>query len=217
MQALTLYTYFRSSAAFRVRIALNYKGLAYESRFIHLLKDDGQEKSAEYEKINPQKLVPALVDGNQVITQSLAIIEYLDEKYPTTALLPKEFIARAEVRSLALSIACDVHPLNNLRVQQYLDKELSVDEEKRKRWIQHWVAEGFSAFETTLDRLGSKDYCFGKQVSLADLCLIPQVYNAIRFECELNAYPRINQIYQHCMALPEFVTASPEQQQDFDN
>ncbi len=216
MQALTLYTYFRSSAAFRVRIALNFKGLAYESKYIHLLKDGGQEKSAEYEQINPQKLIPSLADSDQVITQSLAIIEYLEEKYPQPSLLPEELDARAQVRALALSIICDIHPLNNLRVLQYLDKTLSVDENNQKNWIQHWVIEGFTAFERQLKKIDSPNYCFGNRVSLADLCLIPQVYNAKRFTCDMNSYPRINRIYQQCMEQPEFVIASPEQQADCD-
>jgi len=216
MQALTLYTYFRSSAAFRVRIALNLKGLAYESKYIHLLKDGGQEKSAEYEQINPQKLVPSLMDGDQVITQSLAIIEYLNEKYPEPSLLPEDLIVRAQVRAMALSIACDIHPLNNLRVTQYLDKALGVDENDRKKWIQHWVAEGFAAIENQLKKQDSSDYCFGNRVTMADLCLIPQVYNALRFDCDMTSYPRINRIYRQCMKQPEFVTASPEQQADCD-
>ena len=213
---LSIYTYFRSSAAFRVRIALNLKGLAYESNYIHLLKDGGQEKSAKYELINPQKLIPSLVDDDQVVTQSLAIIEYLDEKYPEPALLPGDFSARAQVRSLALAISCDIHPLNNLRVLKYLDEVLSVDENGRKKWIQHWVAEGFSAFESQLGKLDSVDYCFGDGVTMADLYLIPQVYNALRFDCDMTSYPRINRIYQQCMKQPEFVTASPEQQADCD-
>ncbi len=216
MQTLSLYTYFRSSAAFRVRIALNLKGLAYESKYIHLLKNGGQEKSAEYEQLNSQKLIPCFADGDHVISQSLAIIEYLNEKYPEPELLPEDLHMRAQVRSLALSIACDIHPLNNLRVLQYLDNKLGVDERKRIQWMQHWIAEGFSAIETQLHKLDSWDYCFSSHVSMADLVLIPQVYNAMRYACDMRSYPRIHQIYQHCMQQAEFVTASPEEQADCD-
>ena len=215
MQTLTLYTYFRSSAAFRVRIALNLKGLTCESKTIDLLKDGGEEKTAQYAQINPQKLVPAFCDGDQIITQSLAIIEYLEEKYPEPALLPKEPIMRAKVRALALSVACDIHPLNNLRVVKHIADEFDADEMQKKQWMHHWMAEGFSAIEMQLNNSNSKDYCFGSSVSLADLMLIPQVYNARRFECEMSLYPRINSIYEQCMENAAFIAASPEKQGDY--
>ncbi|HFE39269.1 MAG TPA: maleylacetoacetate isomerase [Gammaproteobacteria bacterium] len=216
MSKLSLYTYFRSSAAYRVRIALSYKGLPYESKMIHLLKNGGEENSAAYESINPQKMIPSLVDDGHIITQSLAIIEYIDEKYPEPGLLPVDLTHKAQVRSLALAIACDIHPLNNLRVIRYLYKALRADEAKRNQWMLHWMNEGFSAIEKKLASLNSKNYCYGRRVSLADLCLIPQVYNALRFDCDMRDFPRINQIYEHCMKQAEFIAASPEQQPDCD-
>jgi len=217
-QNLTLYTYCRSSAAYRVRIALNYKGLAYQSEYVHLLKDGGQEKSEDYRKINPQQLVPSFADGNNIITQSLAIIEYIEETHPTPALLPSSASDRAFVRSLAMNIACDIHPLNNLRVLTYLDKELNIDKENRETWYRHWINEGFSALEEQLARIKNKsDYCFSNQITLADICLIPQVYNGMRFKCNIESYPIINQIYQNCMKLAAFKQSSPEEQVDFEN
>ena len=213
---IELYTYFRSSAAFRVRIALNLKDLDYQPHYVHLLKDGGQEKSTDYQQINPYKLVPSFKDEGQVITQSLAAIEYIDEKYPEPRLLPQDAMQRAQIRSLALSIACDVHPLNNLRVVEYLTKYFAMNEDQKISWIQHWIGEGFSALETQLNRNQADNYCYGNQVTLADLCLIPQVYNARRFNCDMNDYPIISRIYERCMQLPAFQKASPEAQQDCD-
>ena len=221
MQDVKLYTYYRSSAAYRVRIALNIKVIAYQAEYIHLLKDGGQVNTAEYQQINPQKLLPSYREGDDIFTQSLAIIEYIDETHPSPPLLPSSALDRAFVRSLALSIACDIHPLDNLRVLKYLQNKLNIDKKDRDCWYCHWIQEGFTALETRLRQNNvnrkseSSDYCFGKQVTLADICLIPQVYNAIRFKCVLNNYPIINSIYNNCMKLPAFQQASPEQQVDF--
>ena len=225
MQAVKLYTYCRSSAAYRVRIALNIKGLDYHSEYVHLLKGGGEQFSAAYRALNPQMLVPSYCDGEQTLTQSLAIIEYLEERHPHPALLPKAPQARAQVRSLALNIACDIHPLDNLRVLRYLEQHLGLDKAARECWYCHWIDEGLSALEASMmaQRLADTgagvetggDYCHGDQVSLADLCLIPQVYNALRFNCDISIYPTIQRIYQHCMGLADFQQAAPEQQTDF--
>lgn len=211
---LQLYTYFRSSAAYRVRIALNLKGLDWQSLPINLAT--GEQRSAEYLKHNPQGFVPALQTAGGLITQSLAIIEYLDECYPQPPLLPDSAIDRATVRSMAQQIAMDIHPLNNLRVTQYLTAEMGVDEAGKLRWYQHWIAQGFTAFEESLRHLNSRgQFCFGDSPTVADICLIPQVSNALRFSCPLESYPTINSIYQHCTSLPAFISASPQAQPDF--
>jgi len=225
VQAVKLYTYCRSSAAYRVRIALNLKGLDYHSEYIHLLKGGGEQFSAAYRALNPQMLVPSYCEGEQTLTQSLAIIEYLEERHPHPALLPQEPQARAQVRSLALSIACDIHPLDNLRVLRYLEQHLGLDKAGRERWYCHWIDEGFSALEARLVAQRGADtdpgvgtdggYCYGYQASLADICLIPQVYNALRFNCDISVYPTIQRIYQHCKGLTAFQQAAPEQQADF--
>ncbi len=216
MSGLSLYTYFRSSAVYRVRIALSYKGVAYDSKYVHLLQGGGQEKSQEYAALNPQKLIPSLVDNGHIVTQSIAIIEYLDEKYPHPPLLPKDLKKRAAVRAMALSIACDIHPLNNLRVCEYLKNTFQADENICQQWMLHWINDGFTAIEKQLEKTNATHYCFGHRVSLADLCLIPQVYNAKRFSCNMDNYPRIEQIYLHCMQQAEFLVASPEKQSDYD-
>ena len=221
MQALTLYTYCRSSAAYRVRIALNIKALDYQHEYIDLLKAGGEQFSTAYQELNPQMLLPTLCHGEQSISQSLAIIEYLEEIEPEPALLPSAPGDRAEVRTLALSIACDIHPLDNLRVLRYLEHQLALDQAARERWYCHWIGEGFRALEVHLLALagggteGASEYCFGEQPGLADICLIPQVYNALRFNCDMAAYPRIHGIYQHCMGLAAFQEAAPERQADF--
>ena len=219
MSALRLYTYFRSSAAFRVRIALNLKGLDYQSEFIHLLKEGGEHKARDYRAINPQALIPSLrigdADEEQVLTQSLAIIEYLEEKYPQPSLLPREMEQRAFVRSLALMISCDIHPLNNLRVLAYLKDELAVDEAARQCWYCHWLAQGFDALEQRIvDQFSDTGFCVGEHAGLADLCLIPQFYNALRYGCDVSAYPVLQYIYDNCMAMDAFYLAAPEQQPD---
>jgi len=213
---LQLYTYFRSSAAYRVRIALALKGLAYESLPIHLLHDGGQQFTSAYRATNPQALVPSLQTDAGVLTQSLAIIEYLEETAPGqgSALLPADALGRARVRALAQAVACDIHPLNNLRVLRYLTRELAVDEEAKNRWYRHWVEEGLAVFERRLDDGQAGRFCHGDTPTLADCCLVPQVYNAQRFKVDLGAYPEISRINAECMRLPEFAAAAPENQPD---
>ena len=217
MSNLTLYTYFRSSAAYRVRIALNMKGLDYHSHFVHLLKDGGEQHSQSYQQLNPQQLIPALLTGDDEnpITQSIAIIEYLDECYPTPPLLPDTATSRAFVRSLALMVCCDIHPLNNLRVHGYLKDVMNIDEDARQHWYQHWVTEGLTAIEARLTANGHDTaFCYGNSPTLADLCLIPQIYNAIRFECDISSFITLAKIYSNCMALDAFTNAAPENQPD---
>jgi len=212
---LQLYTYFRSSAAYRVRIALNLKGLPYEAVPIHLLRDGGEQHSPAFVKLNPAQLVPVLKDGPLAVTQSLAIMEYLEETYPQPPLLPAAVAERAKVRALALAVVCDIHPLNNLRVMQYLASQLAADEDARGAWSRHWIELGFSALECELreNRTGGR-YCHGDLPTLADCCLVPQVFNALRLRCELEPYPAIRGIYEHCMKLPAFERAAPGAQPD---
>jgi maleylacetoacetate isomerase len=212
--ALTLYTYFRSSAAWRVRIALALKGLDYESIPVHLLKDGGQQHSDSYRGINPQALVPTLMIGDQPLSQSLAICEYLDECYPEPSLLGRDPMQRATVRMLALAIATDIHPINNLRVLQYLKGPMGMDQAAADQWYLHWVKVGFDALESHLTRLGSEHFCVGESVSLADVCLVPQVFNARRFKIDLAQYPRIAAIDAHLMTLPAFAETAPAKQAD---
>jgi maleylpyruvate isomerase len=209
---MILYDYFRSSAAFRVRITLNLKGLAPERRFIHLRKSE--QRSPAYLDINPQGLVPALVVGDRRLTQSLAIIEYLDEKFLQPPLLPPGPEDRAWVRSVAMAIACDIHPLNNLRVLRYLDGELAIDEPRRDEWYRHWVREGFDALEAQLSARAIGSFCLGTAPTLADVCLVPQVANARRLKVDLAPYPRIRAIDAACLALPAFADAQPDRQPD---
>jgi maleylacetoacetate isomerase len=212
---LTLYDYWRSSACYRVRIALNVKGLRYTRKPVHLLNNGGEQHSAEYRQINPQEAVPALVDGARVIRQSLAIIEYLDEVKPDVPLLPSAARDRAHVRGMALLVACDIHPLNNLRVMKYLEHELALDQAARERWMRHWMEEGFRALETILaDDLATGAYCHGEAPTMADACLIPQVYNAKRFNVDMTPYPTILRINEQCLSLPAFDAARPETQPD---
>ncbi len=213
--ALKLYSYWRSSAAYRVRIALNLKNLTYELVPVHLVRNGGEHHQPEYLQLNPQGLVPILTDGGRVFRQSLAIIEYLDEAYPDVPLLPAEIRARARVRSLAQMIACDVHPLNNLRVLMFLEKELSIKGRRKQDWYQYWLAEGFRSFESLLGQSPTTgDFCEGDYATLADCCLVPQVYNALRFETDMEPYPEIQRIYQNCLAEPAFDRAQPESQPD---
>ena len=209
---MILYDYFRSSAAYRVRIALNLKGLQAERRFVHLRK--GEQRAADYLEVNPQGLLPALVVGDIVITQSLAIIEYLDEEYPAPPLLPRGAADRAWVRAVALSIACDIHPLNNLRVLKYLAGELKVEEPVRDEWYRHWVRVGFAALEPQLAARATGPYALGAEPTLADVCIVPQVANASRLKVPMDPYPRLAAINAACLAHPAFDRARPEVQPD---
>jgi maleylpyruvate isomerase len=209
---MRLYTYFRSSAAYRVRIALGLKGLACEPSFVNLLK--GEQSAASYRAVNPQGLVPAIEENGTVFTQSLAIIEYLDERHPEPPLMPKEAAGRARVRALALAIACDIHPLNNTRVLQYLEHTLKLDRDARLAWYRHWIAMGFEALERELDDPRTGTFCHGDAPTLADVALVPQVANARRFHCDLASYPRIVRIDAACRELPAFARAAPENQPD---
>ena len=215
MTMLKLYTYYRSSASFRVRIALHLKGLAYESVPVHLVRDGGQQHSPAFRALNPSELVPVLQDGDISLSQSVAIMEYLDEKHPTPALLPSDAAGRARVRSLTQSIACDIHPLNNLRVLRYLEQSIGLDAKARNAWYRHWIETGFSALEQQLSQDGqSGRFCHGDFPSMADCCLVPQVFNAERFKVPLDAYPTINVITENCRSLDAFSRAAPQAQPD---
>jgi maleylpyruvate isomerase len=214
---LKLHTYFRSSAAFRVRIALNLKALPYESIPVHLLRGGGEQHSETYAARNASRLLPTLEDGAVSLGQSLAIIEYLEETHPQPALLPSDAALRARVRELALSIACDIHPLNNLRVLRYLHGPLQVDEQRRNEWARHWISLGFTAIEHILEQAEAVGgYCFGATATLADCCLIPQVFNAKRVELSFEEFPNIRRVHEHCMQQPAFVQAAPGAQSDAD-
>lgn len=208
---VTLYNYNRSSAAYRVRICLNLKGIDYKRVDINLL--EAEEQGEDYLKINPQGLVPALLDDEnqgQVITQSLSIIEYLEEMYSEIVLLPLTPSDRATVRSMANIIACDIHPLDNLRVLKYLVGNLDASEEKKMTWYRHWINEGFNALESKLEQHSNGSFCFSDSPTMADAFLIPQVYNAHRFDVDMSNYPLINSINKHCLSLPAFDAAVPE-------
>ena len=209
---MKLYTYFRSSAAYRVRIALNLKGLAYEAIPIHLTKDGGRQKSAEYRAINPQMRVPSLaLDSGEIITQSLAIIEYLDEVQARPPLLPSNPVLRAKVRALANLIACDIHPLNNLLPLQYLKRELKHEQPAIDAWYHHWILQGFEALETMIQ---PGPYAIGGAVTLADVCIVPQVFNARRLKVPLDKFPKIVAVDAACLKLDAFDKARPENQPD---
>jgi maleylacetoacetate isomerase len=210
-----LYGYWRSTAAYRVRIALNLKGIKYHHRGVDLVRDGGQQHGQDYRALNPTGLVPTLAIDGQLIGQSLAICEYLEETRPEPRLLPVESADRAWVRSLALDIACDIHPVNNLRVQQYLKREHGLDGEAVLAWMDHWMQLGFAAIEARLAACGSAgNCCFGDQPGLADICLVGQAYNADRFGVDLSVFTRISAIVAHCRALPQFAVAAPEAQSD---
>lgn len=213
---LRLYGYWRSSAACRVRIGLNLKGLAYESVPVHLIRDGGEQHSSAFASTNPQKLIPVLQHGERMIRQSLAILEYLDETWDgPNSLLPATARERARVRALAMLVACDIHPLNNLRVLQYLEREWNAPQPERDEWVRHWIRMGFDAFEALLaNDPATGTFCEGDRPTIADCCLIPQVYNARRFAVDLAPYPTIRRIEAECLALPAFQAAMPEKQAD---
>lgn len=207
---MKLYDYYRSSCCYRVRIALNIKQISYETIAIHLTNNGGEQHTQAYHTINPQALVPSLETNDHILHQSLAIIEYLDELNPEPALLPAHPLGRAQVRSLAFMIACDIHPLNNLRVLQTLRQEFQANEKQVTTWYHRWLKAGFDAFETRLTTLHRKiPVCYENHVSLADICLIPQVYNATRFGFSLQDYPLIQEINEYCLTLPAFNHAMP--------
>jgi len=209
---MKLYTYFRSSAAFRVRIALNLKGLAYEPTFVHLAK--GEHRAPAYGEVNPQALLPTLEDGGRLLTQSLAILEYLEETHPVPPLLPKNPFERARVRSLAMLVACEVHPVNNLRVLQHLKRALGQSEEQVNAWYRHWIGDGLAKLEADLARPDTGIYCHGNLPSIADCCLVPQVFNAQRYQCDTSPYPTVMRVFAACMKLDAFDLAQPAKQPD---
>jgi len=208
-----LYTYFRSSAAFRVRIALNLKGLGYEPAFVHLPK--GEHRAPGYGAINPQALLPVLEDGGKLLTQSLAIIEYLDETHPVPPLLPKDAPGRARVRSLAMLVACEIHPLNNLRTLQYLKRALGQNDEQVNTWYRHWIADGLGRLEADLaNTKGTGKFCHGDLPTMADCCLVPQIFNAHRYQCDTAPYPTAMRVFEECLKLEAFDRAQPANQPD---
>jgi maleylacetoacetate isomerase len=212
---IDLYSYWRSTAAYRVRLALNLKAIDYETVTVSLLPGQAEHREQEYRDRNPQMLVPYLQDGDFGVGQSQAILEYLEETRPATALLPESARERAAVRSFCNSICCDIHPLNNLRVLMYLKEELGASDEQRDTWYAHWIHEGFRAAEIVAnEHADDGDFVFGDMLTLADCCLIPQIYNARRFNVPLDDYPRLVAIDAHCATVPEFTSAIPENQAD---
>lgn len=213
---LKLYSYWRSSAAYRVRIALNLKELPYELVPVNLVSGGGEQRGKTYHDLNPQELVPVLVDGRRVVRQSMAIIEYLEESYDgERTLLPAMKRSRARVRAIAQAVACDIHPLNNLRVLQYLENDLGLPLEEREIWVRHWICHGFRAVEELLsDDPSTGMFCEGDTPGLADLCLVPQVYNAYRFGVDMTAFPTIHRIHRRCEEMEAFQDARPENQPD---
>lgn len=211
----TLYSYFRSSASYRVRIALHLKGLPYETVPVHLLNQGGEQLLPAFTEINPHALVPVLAEEGHYVSQSLAMLELLEERHPTPSLLPGDAFQRAHIRALSLAIACDIHPLNNLRVLKYLKRELGMDDERKNAWIAHWINLGFTALERQLAADSTRGhFCVGDAPTMADCCLVPQIFNARRFEVDMAPYPTLCAIEQACHALPAFQQAHPAQQPD---
>jgi maleylacetoacetate isomerase len=212
---MKFYGYFRSSASYRLRIALALKGIPHEQASIHLTRGGGEQFAAEFRRLNPQELVPVIEDNGNILTQSLAILEYLEETHPTPAILPRTPVERARVRALALVMACEMHPLNNLRVLTYLTKQMGVSEDAKLAWYRHWIALGFAAVEGLLaGHPNTGRFCHGDTPTMADICLVPQVFNAKRFDCPLEAYPTMMRIHDACQALPAFAAAAPAKQPD---
>ena len=214
-ESLKLYSYWRSSACFRVRIALNLKGLQYETLPVHLVNNGGEQHAVAFREVNPQELIPVLVHGERVLRQSLAIIDYLDETFSDhPALMPGTARERQRCRAISQMVAMDIHPLGNLRVQQYLEHTLGADATQREDWTRHWIKEGFRAIEQVLEDPSTGAFCEGDTPTMADCCLVPQVYNARRFGVDMGAYPIIERIDKACMARAEFESARPEAQPD---
>ena len=212
---MKLHGYFRSSATYRVRIALNLKGIPWQSVVVDLRAPQSAQHTREFRALNPHGLIPVLVDGERTLTQSLAILEYRDETHPQPPLLPREPAARAAVRALALAVACDIHPLNNLRVLNYLRSPLGHDESAVNAWYAHWIAQGFAALERDAARLsGDGRHMYGTAVTLADVCMVPQMFNARRFNCDVTPYPTLRAICAHLESLPAFAQAAPQVQPD---
>ena len=215
---MILYSYFRSSAAYRVRIALNIKNIDYEIKPVHLLNSGGEQHSKDYHQLNPLELVPVLSHNGMNISQSMAIMDYLEHVQSRPSIYPSNIHERVACQEFALSIACDIHPINNLRVLQKLKQDYTLSEEQLTQWNLHWIGIGFSALEEKIgqdkDKI-TKPFCFGDQPSLADICLIPQVYNGLRHGINMQDYPKLNDIYNHCITLKHFKNASPECQPDF--
>lgn len=209
---MILYSYFRSSAAYRVRIALALKHIDYETRPVHLLREGGEQHSAAFTALNPQGLVPVLVHHDLTITQSYTIIDYLEQQYPTPSVYPQDTHSNLAARAFAQSICCDIHPLNNLRVLQKLTGEHAFTEEDKHAWIHYWITQGFHALEAQLQT--ATPYCFSTTPSIADLCLIPQVYNALRFHVDMAPFQKIMAIYTTCLQHPSFQAAAPDNQPD---
>jgi maleylacetoacetate isomerase len=210
---MKLYTYFRSSASYRVRIALAYKGLRHDVGYVNL--PQGEHRAGEFQAVNPQGLLPALEDDGRVLIQSLAIMEYLDETHPAPPLLPHGAADRAYVRAAAQIVACEIHPLNNLRTLKHVKRSYGLDENAINAWYRHWIADGFAMLEGYLEReRRAGRYCYGDMVTIADCCLVPQVFNAQRYECDLGPYPVIVRIFEACMKLDAFAATQPSKQGD---